>query len=129
MTSLYTSYETSVALKEAGADPHGLPGKHSWWWFARASKTWVLEPVSVPFPGSIRAWRLDEILAALHGHLWQIGEADNLDYVCGAYTQAGAGGEWVSAASPPALPWSPVEAAAACWLSVLKGGRAEEPTK
>jgi hypothetical protein len=120
VTSLYTSYETSLALKEAGAPQDGA--ERHWYISIVARGPKLINPADDLPAGACRAWRLDEILAALHGHLWQIGEADNLDYVCGAYTQAGAGGEWTAASSPPALPWSPVEAAAACWLSVLKGG-------
>lgn len=141
----YTSYETSVALRDAGA-PQGPDRSEIGEMFWRAYKSdsgWRPTPLDVrtfevrrtsltwspngqeqgqpsDVPGEARAFRLDEILEELHGHLWQIGEADNLDYVCGAYTQAGAGGEWTAASSPPALPWSPVEAAAACLLAVLR---------
>lgn len=148
--SYYTSYETSVALREAGA-PQGpdrseigetfwrcyegyptgtmLRTKRRSFEVRRPGNIWT--PGSVDggeddVPGDARAFRIDEILAALHGHLWQIGEADNLDYVCGAYLLPAGSGEWRSASSPPAKPWGPVEAAAAVWLAVLRAGKEQK---
>lgn len=117
--SLYTSYQTSLALKEAGAPQQG--DERAWYVSAERGG----EPRLINATGArdeVRAWRLDNILEELHGHLWQISQQDNLDYVCGAYAPD-FHGEWTVAASPPALPYGPVEAAAACWLAVLRAGK------
>lgn len=128
--SYYTSYTTSVALREAGA-PQG-PQKPNepivcssqlriCWNRDGEEKPWLGEWIGDDF--SVRSWRLDEILEALDGHLWQIGQEDNHDYICGAELP---NGEWFCASSPPTLPWSPVEAAAQVWLAVLRAKGKEE---
>lgn len=104
----YTSYETSVALRDAGMDPHGLPGKHSWWWRNDVMKYPLLEALDVPFQGAVRSWRLDELIE-------QLAKACLLQFKDG----------WACVAE--GLPMdvqceaaSPVEAAAACLLAVMR---------
>jgi hypothetical protein len=142
-----TSFETSVALKEAGV--YQGPGRsvigETFWRSYQGYPAGKILPVprrvfeirrieSDWTPGSVngkpedgvteaRAFRLDELLAALHGTGWQLYEEDNLDYAIGAEIA----GEWQLFSSPPALPWSPVEAAAACLLAVLRAAREAKP--
>ena len=121
--SYYTSYATSLALREAGA-PRNPDGDRERAWYVSATRGGEPRLINATgAPEEVRAFRLDELLEALSGSGWQLTEEDNLDYVCGA-TVAGA---WAAFASPPAQPWSPVEAAAACWLAVLRAAREVKP--
>lgn len=115
--SYYTSFETSVALRQAGA-PQGPP-ERSW---ARTSATG--EPYLIEGGthrggdrwDDPRAWRLDEILAALDAY-----GRPSLNTIDGRRVVAiwidGVPGHYEDGCCD-----SYVEAAAACWLAVLRAG-------
>lgn len=131
--SYYTSYETSVALREAGAPqlaPQHEPTVYvlNWgiyWNSDGKDKPWLGARVGDDF--SVRAWRLDELIEALEkagcvieiehappGDAWHVGVLLEDTRYCEDTTEDHAGCRWML---------TPVEAAAACWLAVLRAAR------
>lgn len=124
--SFYTSFETSVALREAGA-----PQRPAWhvptvctmeshicWNKDGPEKPWLGPWIGDDF--SVRAWRLDEILAALAelGSL-NIHHSDREYDFCHVLLYECRGESSEAAGEAPSL----VEAAAACYLAVLRAAR------
>jgi len=123
--SYYTSYETSVALREAGA-PRNPDGDRERAWYVSATRGGEPRLINATgAPDETRAFRLDEIMEALEklGHVTANGPNREVpdpywgvyfvpyDYV-GEHAEEEAGEDV-----------SPVEAAAACLLAVLRAAR------
>ena len=127
--AFYTSYETSLALREAGA-PQGRDVPLSLWTtYGGIAKPMLTRAAYVPEMGvgEARAFRLDEILAAL---------AALGDVALDNHREADPSMRWsvrhaidcnseVGYSSGPGP--SPVEAAAACYLAVLRAAREARP--
>lgn len=141
--SFYTSFETSVALREAGAPQRParhvptvcMMESHICWNKDGPEKPWLGPWIGDDF--SVRAWRLDEILAALEKLALYLRLGPRMD----SYNSSGAVSwsahalaiehpdpddpDWRSFDEPFAdqIAASPVEAAAACYLAVLRAAR------
>lgn len=111
MADLYTSYETSIALRDAGAPQDASQRKPRWCPVNR--KHGHVEVMMSNYPQCERAFRADEIIEALYAAtgLVDIGSCDDeWDVACGRAC---------CAATEPTL----VEALARTWLNVLKEGK------
>lgn len=125
--SFYTSFETSVALREAGAPQRParhvptvcMMESHICWNKDGSEKPWLGPWIGDDF--SVRAMRLDEILAALASEL----EAPK----CVRLEVFFDGSAFVGRVPgvPVMIGSSPVEAAAACWLACLRAAREVKP--
>jgi len=118
--SRYTSYETSLALREAGADQCAAEKA---WYVSPTGGAPVLCGAAVTVNGEIRAFRLDEILEAL-------ADTSGRDVVLLRLRHGTAVAEVFDTDAPitssiEGYEDSPVEAAAACWLAVMRAGKAE----
>lgn len=141
--SYYTSYETSVALRDAGAPQEG-PARC---WFGPTTgynarkEPLLVDPYDDVPPNAYRAFRLDTILTALteyarlqhekDGHRWRVQHSGPYE-VNGAPASAWEvcvdrydDGDWETVEN--AIGDSPVEAAAACYLAVLRAAREARP--
>lgn len=115
--SYYTSYETSAALKDAGA-PQGLAEKA--WYRSETRKASVIVN-STGAAEESRAFRLDEILGALEA----AGEGSR---PCLMPCDHDPTPHWTVIMGDHAEPAAtPVEAAAACWIAVLRAAREARP--
>lgn len=122
---LYTSYETSVALRAAGA-PQEIPAGGGYWRDFGDAQHYVSRERRAA-SCFIRSMRLDEILEALAKATWQADRGVRVD------SPSGCVDEWVVAIEATTSrrrvryasgeDRSPVEAAAACWLAVLRAAR------
>lgn len=161
MSAFYTSYETSVALREAGA-PQESPDLPAWLWttyegrLADPMLTHADYAVDALSSDTVRAFRLDEILEALEklgtleiehappGDAWHVQLIDDnargrwsngTIACCGAVTRKPRlpDGQEPEGPAPTTLHracrwWpTPVEAAAACYLAVLRAAREAKP--
>lgn len=118
--SYYTSYETSVALRQAGA-PQEIPAGGGYWRdFGDARHHYVTSVDREAVADVLRSMRLDEILEAL--------PSDDCPALR-VYWDSGTGCVEVLNEDRPITSGtdgygnSLVEAAAACWLAVLRAAR------
>ena len=119
MSDLYTSYATSLALKEAGAEQAGA--ERLWCVHPSTEAVELVSPGALFYRGGVRAWRLDEI----HAELVKTSGRDVvlMQTYCGITTTVEVFDEHAPVTSSlDGCESTPVEAAAACYLAVLRAG-------
>lgn len=124
--SYYTSYETSVALRDAGAPQDDFD--HVWWISPRGPELTDFDDPYGKACGVAAAFRLDEILTALSRDAKRPDIRLSLDVAHNACNVEVRDDILPITSSVEGYGDTPVEAAADCWLDVLKiAAREREP--